>query len=117
VPGREVALGDSLLSRNSPTLELYRNKYLVRLLVCFNKMVFTSETHLYFYLMYYSCNMFRLAIESSSGPYIKIQILIFFYSKCVMGSPNTYLLFISVHYGYQYLTSIILVEYTVSLFV
>jgi hypothetical protein len=25
--------------------------------------------------MYYSGNMFRLAIESSSGPYIKIQIL------------------------------------------
>jgi len=35
-------------------------------------MVFTSQTHLLlFYLMYYSGNMFRLAIESSSGPYIK----------------------------------------------
>jgi len=39
-------------------------------------MVFTSQKHLLFlYLMYYSGNMFRLAIESSSGPYIKIQIL------------------------------------------
>jgi hypothetical protein len=39
-------------------------------------MVFTSQTHLIFlYLMYYTGNMFRLAIESSSGPYIKIQIL------------------------------------------
>ena len=28
------------------------------------------------YLKYYSGNMFRLAIESPSGPYIKIQILI-----------------------------------------
>jgi hypothetical protein len=37
--------------------------------------------------MYYSGNMFRLAIESSSGPYIKIQILNF-YSKCVMGSQT-----------------------------
>ena len=27
------------------------------------------------YLMHYSGNMFRLTIESSSGPYIKIQIL------------------------------------------
>ena len=41
-----------------------------------NKMVFTSQTHLLLlYLMCYSGNMFRLAIESSSGPYIKIQIL------------------------------------------
>ena len=45
-------------------------------LFLFNKMVFTSQTHLLLlYLMYYSGNMFRLAIESSSGPYIKIQIL------------------------------------------
>jgi hypothetical protein len=42
-----------------------------------NKIAFTSQTHLYLYLMYYSGNMFRLAIESSSGPYIKIQILNF----------------------------------------
>jgi len=40
-----------------------------------DKMVFTSQTHLLLlYLMYYSGNMFRLAIELSSGPYIKIQI-------------------------------------------
>jgi len=33
-----------------------------------NKMVFTSQTHLLLlYLMYYSGNMFGLAIESSSG--------------------------------------------------
>jgi len=39
-------------------------------------MVFTSETNLLFlYLMYYSGDMFRLAIESSSGRYIKIQII------------------------------------------
>jgi hypothetical protein len=31
----------------------------------------------YLYLIYYSGNMFRLASESSSGPYIKIQILNF----------------------------------------
>jgi hypothetical protein len=41
-----------------------------------NKMVFISKTHfLLLYLMYYSGDMFRLSIESSSGPYIKIQIL------------------------------------------
>ena len=41
-----------------------------------DKMVFTSQTHLLLlYLMYYSGNMFRLVTESSSGPYIKIQIL------------------------------------------
>ena len=41
----------------------------------FNKMVFTSQTQLLLmYLMYYSGNMSRLAIESSSDPYIKIQI-------------------------------------------
>ena len=34
-----------------------------------------KHTFLLLYLMYYSGNMFRLAIESSSGPYIKIQIL------------------------------------------
>jgi len=35
-------------------------------------MAFISQTHLFLlYLMYYSGNMFRLAIESSSGPYIK----------------------------------------------
>jgi len=39
-------------------------------------MVFISQTRLILmYLMYFSDNMFRLAIESSSGPYIKIQIL------------------------------------------
>jgi hypothetical protein len=39
-----------------------------------NKIVFTSQTQvLFLYLMYYSGNMFRLAIESSSGPYIKIK--------------------------------------------
>jgi len=36
-----------------------------------NKMVFNSQTILFFYLMYYSGNMFRLVIESSTGPYIK----------------------------------------------
>ena len=41
-----------------------------------NKMVFISQTHLLLlYLMYYSGKMFRLAVESSSGPYTKIQIL------------------------------------------
>ena len=41
-----------------------------------SKTVFTSQTHLLLlYSMYYSGNMFRLVIESSSGPYIKIQIL------------------------------------------
>jgi hypothetical protein len=37
---------------------------------------FISQAHLFIlYLMYYLGNMFRLDIESSSGPYIKIQIL------------------------------------------
>ena len=41
-------------------------------------MVFTSQTYiLLLYLMYYSGNMFRLAIESSSGPYIKYRSLIY----------------------------------------
>jgi hypothetical protein len=34
-----------------------------------------KHTFLLLYLMYYSGNMFRLSIKSSSGPYIKIQIL------------------------------------------
>jgi len=39
-------------------------------------MVFTSQTHLLLlYLIYYLGNMFQLAVESSSDPYIKIQIL------------------------------------------
>ena len=33
-----------------------------------------KHTFLFLNLMYYSGNMFRLAIESSSGPYIKIEI-------------------------------------------
>jgi len=49
---------------------------IIMVLVKVNKMVFTSQTHLLLlYLMYYSGNMFRLSIELSSGPYIKIQIL------------------------------------------
>ena len=47
-------------------------------------MVFISQTHLYFVRMHYLANMFRLTIESSSGPYIKIHILS--HSKCVLGS-------------------------------
>jgi hypothetical protein len=51
-------------------------------------MVFTSQTYLFImYLVYHSGNMFRLAIESSSGPYIKIQMPNF-YSKCVMGTQT-----------------------------
>jgi hypothetical protein len=42
-----------------------------------NKVVFTSQTHLLFVLNVLFGNMFRLVIESSSGPYIKIQILNF----------------------------------------
>ena len=52
-------------------------KIILKFMNCYlNKIVFTSQTHLLFlYVIYYSGNMFRLAIESSSGPYIKIQIL------------------------------------------
>jgi hypothetical protein len=51
-------------------------------------MAFTSQTHLLLlYLMYYSGNMFRLTIESSSGPYIKIQILNLL--QICYGIPNT----------------------------
>jgi hypothetical protein len=39
------------------------------------KLSLSVKNTLCFDLMYYSGNMFRLAIESSSGPYIKIQIL------------------------------------------
>jgi hypothetical protein len=43
---------------------------------------FLSVKHTFIlYLMHYLSNMFRLTIESLSGPYIKIQILI--HSKCV----------------------------------
>jgi len=57
----------------------------------FQKTVFTSQTHpLLLYLMYYSGNMFRLAVESSS----KYRSLI--YSKCVMGS-QTLTYFVLVH--------------------
>jgi hypothetical protein len=45
--------------------------------------VLSVKHTLYLYLMY---NMFRLTIESSSGPYIKIQILI--YSKRLTGSQT-----------------------------
>jgi len=48
-------------------------------------MVFIKHTFI-LYLMHYLGNMFRLAVESSSGPYIKIQILI--HSKFVMVSQT-----------------------------
>jgi hypothetical protein len=43
-----------------------------------------SNTPIFIVLTYYTGNMFRLIIESSSGPYIQIQIL--GYCDCVMGS-------------------------------
>jgi hypothetical protein len=43
-----------------------------------------SNTLILIVLTYYTGNMFRLIIESSSGPYIQIQIL--GYCNCVMGS-------------------------------
>jgi len=51
-----------------------------------NNMGFISQTHLLFiYLMYYSGNtsMFRLTIESSSGPYIKVCTYIFLHRSIV----------------------------------
>ena len=52
---------------------------------CFSIIWFLSLKHTFIlYLMHYLGNMFGLTIESSSGPYRKIQILIC--SKCVMGS-------------------------------
>jgi hypothetical protein len=57
---------------NEVKLSVYHSRVFIKL----NKMVFTSQTHLLFlYLLYYSGNMFRLAVESSSGPYIQIQTL------------------------------------------
>ena len=63
--------------------------------------------------MSYSDNTFRLAIESSSGPYIKIQILNLL--KMCYGIPNTYMLWISIHYVYQCHISIMLVNYKILL--
>jgi len=59
-----------------------------------DNMVFTSQTHLsILYLMYYFGNMHRLAIGSSSGPYIHVNIQILIYSKCVLGTENLHNLY------------------------
>jgi hypothetical protein len=47
-----------------------------------NIKLLTSYTPIFIVLTYYTGNMFRLIIKSSSGPYIQIQI----FRYCVMGS-------------------------------
>jgi len=73
---------DSRLDLKKCKLGVYHPRVFTKL----NNMVFISQAHLYFYLMHYLSNMFRLTIESSSDPYRKIQILV--HSTCVMGSQT-----------------------------
>jgi len=64
------------MARSKQSVLFKLSVYHLGVFIKLNKMAFTSQTHfLFLYLKYYSGNMFRLAIESSSGPYIKIQIL------------------------------------------
>ena len=79
---------DNVYMRLTLYTHFYWTSRIVQTVMHLNSIIwFLSVKHTFIlYLMHYLGNMFRLTIESSSGPYIKIQILI--RSKCVMGSQT-----------------------------